>query len=112
VSHKEDQVADAQTQNETMPETVSRAAHQEMTDKRNALQERVTELESTIRDYGYNDKAREHFAEKGVDDPKWAADIALPSMKAASVEVADIGTYLDAKFAKLYPTSAGNDGAV
>ena len=98
-------MADAQTQNE-MPETVSRAAHQEMTDKRNTLQERVDVLESTIKDIAYNDKAREHFAEKKVDDPKWAADIALPSMKAASVEVDDIGSYLDDKFAKLYPTVA------
>jgi hypothetical protein len=82
-----------------------------MTDERNELKDKVAELSSTIMDYGYNDKAREHFAEKDVDDPKWAADIALPSMKADSVEVADIGTYLDAKFAQLYPTTATNDGA-
>ena len=102
-------MADAQTQNE-MPETVSRAAHQEMTDKRNTLQERVTELETTIKDFGYTEKARKHFAEKGLDDPAWAAEIALPSMKSAEVEVDNIGTYLDDKFAKLYPTTAANDG--
>jgi hypothetical protein len=108
-------VADAQTQNEGLPETVSRVAHQEMTDKRNTLQERVTELETTIKDFGYTEKARKHFSEKGLDDPDWAAEIALPSMKSAEVEVTDIGTYLDDKFAKLYPAAQpasvpGDDG--
>ena len=91
---------------EMLPDTVSRAAHQEMTDKRNVLQERVNVLESTIKDYGYTEKAREHFAGKQLDDPAWAAEIALPSMKSAGVEVDDIGAYLDDKFAKLYPAAA------
>lgn len=99
-----------QTQND-LPETVSRDAHQRMTDERNDLKAQVADLSTTIKDFGYTEKAREHFAEKGVDDPRWAAEIALPTLKSASVEVADIGTYLDDKFAKLYPTATPGDGA-
>lgn len=97
-------MADAQTQTETLPETVSREAHQRMTDERNELKDKVAELSTTIMDSGYTEKARKHFSEKGLDDPDWAAEIALPSMKSAEVEFANIGTYLDAKFAQLYPT--------
>ena len=74
-----------------LPQTVSRAAHQEMTDKRNALQEENDTLKATVLDMGYNDKARRHFVDKGVADPEWAASIALPSMKAAEVETDKIG---------------------
>ena len=93
----------ANDQTTELPETVSREAHQRMTDERNELKTKVEELSNTLTDLSFVDKAREHFTEKGVDDPKWAADIALPSMKSADVEVSDIGTYLDDKFAKLYP---------
>ena len=103
MSHKEDQVADAQAQSE-MPENVSREAHQRMTDERNDLKAQVADLSTTIMDFGYTEKARKHFTDKGLDDPDWAAEIALPSMKSAAVEVDNIGTYLDDKFAKLYPT--------
>jgi len=95
-------VADANTQNE-MPEQVSREAHQRMTDERNDLKAQVADLSTTIMDFGYTEKARKHFVDKGLDDPDWAAEIALPSMKSAAVDVDNIGAYLDDKFAKLYP---------
>ena len=83
-----------------------------MTDERNAARAEAERLAAVVKDMGYSDKARDHFVEKGMDakDAKWAADIALPTMKASEVEVADIGTFLDEKFAKLYPTGAGSDG--
>lgn len=86
-----------------LSETVSREAHQRMTNERNELQAKVDELSSTLKDLSFNDKAREHFSDKGVDDPKWAADIALASMKSAGVELDGISAYLDDKFEKLYP---------
>jgi hypothetical protein len=98
-------VGNEQTQNE-IPETVSREAHQRMTDERNEARAERDDLAVTIKDFGYTEKARKHFVEKGVVDSEWAADIALPTMKSAGVEVADIGTYLDDKFARLYPTAA------
>jgi len=98
-------VAETQAQ-ETLSETVSREAHQRMTDERNSLKEQNATLANTLKDLTYVDKARKHFAEKGVDDPDWAADIALPSMRSSATEFDAIGTYLDEKFAKLYPTVA------
>lgn len=86
-----------------LPETVSREAHQRMTDQRNELQAENEQLKATILDMGYTDKARRHFAEKGVDDPDWAAEIALPVMKSAQVEADAVGDYLDKQFARLYP---------
>lgn len=86
-----------------LPETVSREAHQRMTDQRNELQTENEQLKATIMDMGYTDKARRHFAEKGVDDPDWAAEIALPVMKSAQVEAEAVGDYLDNQFARLYP---------
>ena len=96
-------MAEETTTTDTMPETVSRDAHQRMTDERNALKEKVGDLESTVLDLGLVEKARKHFIEKKVPDPEWAADIALASIKAEG-EIADIGAYLDDKFARLYPT--------
>ncbi len=104
LSHKEDQVApDLTTDN--LPETVSREAHQRMTDERNTAREEVKTLGSRLTDMAFTDKARKHFIEKNVDDPEWAADIALPSIKDAGTEISDIGTFLDEKFARLYPTT-------
>lgn len=98
-------MADTTTTTDTLPETVSREAHQRMTDDRNALKDELDGLKTTVRDLGLVEKARKHFIEKKVDDPEWAADIALPSIKAAG-EIEDIGAYLDDKFARLYPTEA------
>lgn len=98
-------MADTQTQTD-LPETVSREAHQRMTDERNALKAERDQLAATIKDYGYMDKARRHFSEKGLDDPDWAAEVALPAMKSADVEVDAIGQYLDDKFSRLYPQAA------
>ena len=98
-------MADTTTTTETLPETVSREAHQRMTDERNALKDELGDLKTTVRDLGLVEKARKHFIDKKVDDPEWAADIALPSIKAAG-EIADIGAYLDDKFARLYPKEA------
>ena len=95
---------DTTTTDDNLPETVSRDAHQRMTDDRNALKEQVEKLTVTVTDLSYVDKARKHFIEKKVDDPDWAADIALPSIKAAGTEIGDIGEYLDDKFARLYPS--------
>lgn len=85
-----------------------------MTDERNAARSENDTLKATVLDMGYSDKARRHFADKGVDDPEWAASIALPSMKAAEVEADAIGTYLDDTFKNLYPTGTPTpaDGTV
>ena len=91
-----------------LPETVSREAHQRMTDERNTLKAQVQELSTTVTDLAFTDKARKHFAEKGVDDPDWAADIALPSIKSEGTEIGDLNTFLDDKFARLYPAATDN----
>jgi len=88
---------------DNLPDMVSREAHQRMTDERNQLKARVAELETTVLDFGIADKARRHFQARNVDDPDWAAEIALPSIRSAG-EVEDIGAYLDQKFARLYPS--------
>jgi len=88
---------------EDLPETVSREAHQRMTDERNTLKAQVEELSGTVTDLAFVDRARKHFLEKGVSDPEWAADIALPTIKSAGTELDSIGTFLDDKFARLYP---------
>jgi hypothetical protein len=75
-----------------------------MTDERNALKAEVGKLSTVVTDMGLTDKARKHFVEKNVPDPEWAADIALPSIKSSGTEIGDVGTYLDDKFARLYPT--------
>lgn len=101
-------------QAQELPDTVSREAHQRAIDERNQARAENEALKATVLDMGYEDKARRHFAEKGVDDPDWAASIALPSMKSAKVETDAIGTYLDDTFARLYPTAAppaGDDDA-
>ena len=95
-------MAEDSTPNESLPETVSKEAHQRMTDERNDLKAEVKTLSGTVRDLGLVDKARKHFIEKGVADPEWAADIALPTILAEG-EVADVGAFLDDKFARLYP---------
>lgn len=77
-----------------------------MTDERNEARAKAAELETVVLQMGYTDKARRHFAEKGVDDPDWAAEIALPVMLSAEVEAENIGTYLDDKFARLFPEGA------
>ena len=96
-----------ETTTDNLPETVSREAHQRMTDERNTLKQEVEVLGSRLTDMAFTDSARKHFVEKNVPDPEWAADIALPSMKSAGTEIGDIGTYLDDKFARLYPTTDG-----
>jgi hypothetical protein len=87
-----------------LPETVSREAHQRMTDERNDLKAQVQDLSTTVTDLAFADKARKHFVEKGVSDPDWAAEIALPSIKSDGTEIGDLGGYLDDKFARLYPS--------
>lgn len=84
-----------------LPDTISREAHQRVLTERDELKGRVTDLEKTVLDLGLTDKARRHFSEKGVDDPDWAAEIALPNLRTAG-EV-DVAEYLDQKFARLYP---------
>ncbi|MFC1740191.1 hypothetical protein ACFL0N_01770 [Pseudomonadota bacterium] len=89
-----------------LPETVSREAHQRMTDERNALKQERDDLARTVKDMGYMDHARRHFAEKGVEDPDWAAEIALPKIHndlGDVTEMSAIGEYLDNQFARLYP---------
>jgi hypothetical protein len=88
---------------DNLPDTVSREAHQEMTDKRNALKAENEVLGNRLTDMAFTDTARQHFSSKGVDDPDWAAKVALPSIKASNTELGDIGTYLDDEFARLYP---------
>jgi len=97
-------VAPEETTTDNLPETVSRSAHQRMTDERNEARAERDTLAVTVTDLGLADKARRHFVEKGVDDPDWAADIALPSIKSSNTEIGDVNTYLDDKFARLYPT--------
>lgn len=88
-----------------LPETVSREAHQRMTDERNDLKAQVQDLSTTVTDLAFADKARKHFVEKGVPDPDWAAEIALPSIKSEGTEIGDLNTFLDDKFARLYPSA-------
>lgn len=98
-------MADTQVTPDTLPETVSRDAHQRMTDDRNEWKAKAEKLTGFVTDLSLTDKARKHFAEKKVDDPDWAAEIALPSIKTSNTEIGDVGTYLDDKFARLYPTA-------
>jgi hypothetical protein len=97
-------VGDNQTTDD-LPETVSREAHQRMTDERNDLKAQVQDLSTTVTDLAFADKARKHFVEKGVSDPDWAAEIALPSIKSKGTEIGDLNTFLDDKFSRLYPSA-------
>jgi len=92
------------TTDSNLPDMVSREAHQRMTDERNQLKARVSELEATVLDFGLADKARRHFQAKHVEDPDWAAEIALPTIRQNAGEIEDIGSFLDQKFARLYPS--------
>ena len=103
-------MADTQVTTDNLPETVSREAHQRMTDDRNEWKAKAEGLTSTVTDLAFVDKARKHFVEKKVDDPDWAAEIALPSIRTAGTEIGDIGDFLDDKFARLYPEVPTEDG--
>jgi len=97
---------DNTTTTDNLPDTVSREAHQRMTDERNNLKAQVEELSGTVTDLAFVEKARKHFVEKGVPDPEWAADIALPTIKSTGTDLDSIGAFLDDKFARLYPEPA------
>lgn len=86
-----------------MSGTVSREAHQRMTDERNEYKARVEQLEKTVVQQGLADKTLRHFMQKGVDDPVWAADIATPAVVSAG-EIENLGEFLDQRFARLYPS--------
>jgi len=94
-----------------LPESVSREAHQRMTDERNQARAENEQLKATILELGLSDKARRHFTAKGVEDPDWAAEIALPSLKGVAGDV-DVAEYLDQKFARLYPKGSAEPGEV
>ena len=91
------------------PSEVSQEAFDRVTGQKDALEAKIADLEGVVKDQAYMEKARKHFDDKKVDDPDWAAEIALPSMKSAGTEVDDIGSYLDTKFSKLYPTDNGEE---
>lgn len=98
---------------DTAPENVSVEAFQRVREQNATLQAQVDQLTRTVKDLGIYDKARRHFTQKGVDDPDWAAEVALPSIpKSTEDEIANIGSYLDDKFARLYPTGKPAPDAV
>ncbi|KKM76881.1 hypothetical protein LCGC14_1375670 [marine sediment metagenome] len=88
---------------EDLPETVTRVAHQRMTDERNEARAEVDVLGKRVQKMAFESEARKHFSSKKHDDPEWAADIALPSILQADVELEGIGAFLDDKFSRLYP---------
>jgi hypothetical protein len=103
-SHKEDQVAEDSTPIEDgLPETVSKAAHQRMTDERNEARSERDALGVRVQKMAFETEARKHFSSKKLDDPEWAAEIALPSVMEAKLELEGVGAFLDDKFARLYP---------
>ena len=92
-----------ETEATEMPNTVSREAHQRMTDERNEWKQRAEQLEKTVVQQGLADKTLRHFMQKDVEDPVWAADIATPAVISAG-EIEDLGAFLDQRFARLYPS--------
>ena len=86
-----------------LPETVSRVAHQRMTDERNEARSERDALGVRVQKMAFETETRKHFSSKKLDDPNWAAEIALPSVMDAKVELEGVGAFLDDKFARLYP---------
>lgn len=65
---------------------VSREAHDRMTRERDELKAQVDELTKVVKDVGYRDKARQYFMSKGVKDPDWAAEFALPHLRTVELD--------------------------
>lgn len=92
------------------PDTVSREAHQRMTDERNEWKAKAETLQGTVLDMSVVDKARRHFSSQKVDDPDYFAELAVPKLRASHPEIfsqaeelAKLGEYLDADFGRFYP---------
>lgn len=66
--------------------TVSREAHERMTRERDEAKARLAELEAVVTDIGYKEKARSFFKAKGVTDPDWAAEFALPHLRSVELD--------------------------
>ncbi len=96
-------MAEDTTPIEDLPETVSRAAHQRMTDERNEARSERDALGVRVQKMAFESETRKHFSSKKLDDPEWAASIALPAVMDADLELEGIGAFLDDTFARLYP---------
>ncbi len=91
------------TPTEDLPETVTRVAHQRMTDERNEARSERDALGVRVQKMAFESETRKHFSSKEMVDPDWAASIALPAVMDANLELEGIGAFLDDKFARLYP---------
>ena len=90
------------------PDSVSREAHERVLRERDELKAKLDEAATALRDLTLVDKARRIFAEKGVDDPDWAAEIALPHLRTVD-KLDKIAEVIDQRFAKLIPTTQTSD---
>lgn len=68
---------------------VSREAHERMTRERDELKAKVDKLNKVVQDVGYRDRARKFFKDKGVADPDWAAEFALPHLRTVELDSLD-----------------------
>ncbi len=91
------------TPTEDLPETVTRVAHQRMTDERNEARAEVDKLGVRVQKMAFESEIRKHFSSKKLDDPEWAANIALPAVMDANLELEGIGAFLDDQWSRLYP---------
>ncbi len=80
-------------------DTVSRNRFEAVTVERDKAQAQVEELSTTVKDFGYRDKAREYFVKNDIKNPDQWADNALPVIR--GIEYDDIEGILDTKFANL-----------
>lgn len=64
-------------------ERVSREAHDRVVRERDELKSKLEELSGSLQDMAYEREARKVFAQKGVANPDWAAEMALPHLRSA-----------------------------
>ncbi len=88
---------------DNLPETVTRKAHQRMTDERNEARSERDALGVRVQNMAFEGEIRKHFSSKKLEDPEWAVEIALPSVAKANLELDGVVAFLDDKFARLYP---------
>ena len=91
------------------PSEVSQEAFDRVTGQKDAAEAKIAELENAVLAQGRKEIVRSHFVDKKLDDPDWAAGIAVPNLPANIDTKDDIKTFLDENFVNLYPSDNGEE---
>lgn len=87
---------------EEQTDRVSREAHDRVVRERDEFKSKLDEALAAVKDMSYEREARKVFAQKGVANPDWAAEMALPHLRTAS-SLDDIPAIIDSeRFAPIF----------